>query len=384
MIVIKCNVRIEKCTDKEGQGGDNNAYETTEGIVNGKFEENKIYRRCRMKRNNVLATIVISFIFVCLMVSSAVSQEKVWRLKYWSAFNEAQFEGKIEMRFFESVKTSTGGRVTITPFWNASLASRPEALRALENGVFEIAAMSCPDSPGQFPVSDIASLPFLFKNSEEALNALTALYKKGLMPEYNKFKLGTLLMTDMQYIAFVKKEVNNLEDIKGLKVRVSPGIASETLNALGATPVGMNANEVYMAANRGVVDGFVTSSARMYETKLYEVAKVVIDLPAWVGIRFLGVNLNTWNSFPDDIKAIMEKEFAKMSKEWLQENTDTERTSKEMLRAKGMKFITLGPAETARWKQATQPVEAAFVKKLNGLGIQGQKAVDEAKANIKR
>jgi TRAP-type transport system periplasmic protein len=375
-------VRILREAERRDRGQIAMVMQGVDRILNGKFEGNQIYRRCRMKRNKVLATIVISLIFVCLMVSSAISQEKVWRLKYWSAFNEAQFEGQIEKRFFESVKTSTGGRVTITPFWNASLAGRPEALRALENGVFEIAAMSCPDSPGQFPVSDIASLPFLFKNSEEALNALTALYKKGLMPEYNKFKLGTLLMTDMQYIAFVKKEVNKLEDIKGLKVRVSPGIASETLNALGATPVGMNANEVYMAANRGVIDGFVTSSARMYETKLYEVAKVVIDLPAWVGIRFLGVNLNTWNSFPDDVKAIMEKEFAKMSKEWLQENTDTEQKSKEMLRAKGMKFITLSPAEVARWKQATQSVEAAFVKKLNGLGIQGQKAVDEAKANM--
>jgi TRAP-type C4-dicarboxylate transport system substrate-binding protein len=332
-----------------------------------------------MKRKSILATAIVSLVIFCLSLSSAVGQDKVWQLKYWSAFNESQFEGRIEKRCFESVKAATGGRVLITPYWNESLASRPEALRALENKVFEIAAMSCPDSPGQFPVSDVASLPFLFKSSEEALNALTALYKKGLMPEYNKFKLGTLLMTDMQYLALTKKEVNKLEDLKGLKIRVSPGIATETFNALGTTPVGMNANEVYMAANRGVIDGFVTSSARMYATKLYEVAKVFIDMPAWVGIRFLGVNLDTWNSFPDDIKAIMEKEIAKMSREWLQENTAEEQKCKSILREKGMKFITLSPAEMVRWKQATQPVEAAFIKKLDNLKLQGQRVVNEAK-----
>jgi len=332
-----------------------------------------------MKKNSILVTVAVSLVIFCITVSSAVGQDKVWRLKYWSAFNESQFEGRIEMRFFDAVKAATGGRVTITPYWNSSLASRAEALRGLENKVFEIAAMSCPDSPGQFPVSDVASLPFLFKSSEEALNALTALYKKGLMPEYDKFKLGTLLMTDMQYLGLVKKEVNKLEDLKGLKIRVSPGIATETFNALGTTPVGMNANEVYMAANRGVIDGYVTSSARMYATKLYEVSKIFIDLPAWVGIRFLGVNHDTWNSFPDDIKAIMEKEIAKMSREWLQENTDEEQKCKGLLREKGMKFIALTPAEVARWKQATQPVEAAFIKKLDGLKLQGQRAVNEAK-----
>ena len=337
-----------------------------------------------MKRNNILATITVSLIFVCLMVSSAVSQDKVWRLKYWSTFTESQFEGAIEARFIDSVKSATSGRVIITPFWNASLTGRQEALRALENGVFEIGALSCPDSPGQFPVSDVASLPFLFKSSEEALNALNTLYKKGLMPEYNKFKLGTLLMTDMQYLVLNKKEVNKLEDLKGLKIRVMPGIATDTFNALGTTTVGMNTSEVYMAANRGVIDGFVSSPSRIYEVKFYEVAKVFIDMPAWVGIRFLGMNLNTWNSFPDDIKAIMEKEFAKMSQEWLQENTVGEQKAKDMLREKGMKFITLSPAEIDRWKQATQSVEATFIKKLNGLGLQGQRVMDEAKASIGR
>jgi len=340
-----------------------------------------------MKRNNVFTAIIASMIFVCLMVSPAISQDagqKVWRLKYWSTFNQSQFEGAIETRFIESVKAATGGRVIITPYWNASLSSRQEALRALENGVFEIGSLSCPDAPGQFPVSDVASLPFLFKSSEEALNALTALYKKGLMPEYGKFKLGALLLTDMQYLVLTKKEVNKLEDLKGLKIRVMPGIAADTFNALGAIPVGMVTSEVYMSANRGVIDGFVSSPSRIYEVKFYEVAKVFIDQPAWVGIRFLGVNSKTWSSFPDDIKAIMEKEFAKMGRESLQENTAMEQKMKAMLKEKGMKFITLSPAELTRWKQATQSVETGFIKKLNGLGLQGEKVMQETRATLPR
>jgi TRAP-type C4-dicarboxylate transport system substrate-binding protein len=333
-----------------------------------------------MKGNKILATMMVSLFFVCLMASSAFSQDKVWKLKYWSAFNESQFEGQIEMRFFDSVKKNTGGRVTITPFWNNSLASRAEALRALENGVFEIAAMSCPDSPGQFPVSDVASVPFLFKNSEEARDTIQSLIKKGLAPEYGKFKMGASLMTDMQYLGFVKKEVSKLEDFKGLKMRVSPGIHTETMNALGAVPVGMAATEVYMAANRGVIDGYGTSAARMFATKLDEVSKVVLDMPFAVGIRFLAVNWQTWNSFPDDIKAIMEKDFAKINAEWLKENTDEERISKEKLRAKGMKFITPTPAEAARIKKACEPVEAAFVKGLDQQKLQGKKVMDEARA----
>ena len=338
-----------------------------------------------MKKNHLFTTVVLSLVFVCLMVSTAASQDaskKVWNLKYWVPWSKTMWQGEVETRFVESVKKATGGRVIITPYWNGSLMSPPEAYSGLKNGVFEIGQIPCVAAPGEFPVSDIASLPFLFKSADEALKALNTLNSKGLMPEYNKIKLGSFRMTDFQQLLFAKKEVQKLEDLKGMKIRISPGIPYEALSALGAVPVGTKVEDVYMSMDRGVVDGTVLGVGYMPNIKIYEVSKYFLDVPLWIGILFVGMNLNTWDSFPDDIKEIMEKEFAKQSRDWHEQVRVQEKLSKDFLRQKGMEFITLSPTELARWKQAVQPVEAILIKKLNDLGLQGQKAVDEAKASV--
>ncbi len=338
-----------------------------------------------MKKNHLFTTVVLSLVFVCLMVSTATSQDaskKVWNLKYWVPWSKTMWQGQVETRFVESVKQATGGRVIVTPYWNGSLMSPMETLSGLKNGVFEIGMLSCPMYPGEFPVSDVASLPFLFKTSDEALKALTTLRSKGLMPEYDKVKLASFRMTDMAYLAFAKKEVQKLEDLKGMKIRVSPGIANDSLTTLGAIPVGIKADDIYMSMDRGVVDGLASSPGYMGPQKMYEVTKFLLDVPLWVGINFVGMNLNTWNSFPDDIKAIMEKEFAKQSHDWADQNIVQENANKDLMKKNGVKFTTLSPTELARWKQATQPVEARLIKKLNDMGLQGQKVVEEAKASV--
>ena len=94
------------------------------------------------------------------------------------------------------------------------------------------------------------------------------------------------------------------------------------------------------------------------------------------------ISINTEEYSLSDIKEIKEKEYAKQSRDWHEQVRVQENLSKDFLRQKGMKFITLSPIELARWKQAVQPVEAILIKKLNDLGLQGQKAVDEAKASV--
>ena len=72
---------------------------------------------------------------------------------------------------------------------------------------------------------------------------------------YGKFNLyphigGT---TGPQMGGWFKKEIKNLDDLKGLKIRM-PGIGGEVLQRLGATPVLLAAAEIYTALERGLID----------------------------------------------------------------------------------------------------------------------------------
>ena len=72
---------------------------------------------------------------------------------------------------------------------------------------------------------------------------------------YAKFNLYPLIggTTGPQMGGWFKKEINSLEDIKGLKMRI-PGLGGEVMKSLGANPVLLPAGEIYTSLERGTID----------------------------------------------------------------------------------------------------------------------------------
>ena len=59
--------------------------------------------------------------------------------------------------------------------------------------------------------------------------------------------------TGNQMGGWFKKEINSVEDLKGLKMRI-PGFAGEVLAKLGAKPTNIPAGELYTALERNTID----------------------------------------------------------------------------------------------------------------------------------
>ena len=59
--------------------------------------------------------------------------------------------------------------------------------------------------------------------------------------------------TDIQMGGWFKKEINSLEDLKGLKMRI-PGMAGEVFAKLGVTVTNIPAGELYTSLDRGNID----------------------------------------------------------------------------------------------------------------------------------
>jgi len=75
---------------------------------------------------------------------------------------------------------------------------------------------------------------------------------RELYAKYNlvPFKGGN---TDVQMGGWFKKEINSLEDLKGLKMRI-PGLGGEVFAKLGVKPTLLPAGEIYVALERNVLD----------------------------------------------------------------------------------------------------------------------------------
>jgi len=72
---------------------------------------------------------------------------------------------------------------------------------------------------------------------------------------YSKFNLYPLIggTTGPQMGGWFKKEINSLDDLKGLKMRI-PGLGGEVMKKLGVNPVLLPAGEIYTALERGTID----------------------------------------------------------------------------------------------------------------------------------
>ncbi|MDB2439510.1 TRAP transporter substrate-binding protein [Hellea sp.] len=104
-----------------------------------------------------------------------------------------------------------------------------------------------------------------------------------------------------------KREMNSLEDFKGLRFRM-PGIGGEVLRRLGAAPVNMPGGEIYQALQSGLLDGtewvgpWNDYAFGFYREAPYYYAPGFHEPGASLAI---GINLDVWNNFSASEQAMI-------------------------------------------------------------------------------
>jgi len=126
---------------------------------------------------------------------------------------------------------------------------------------------------------------------------------------YSRHNLKPLAVgnTGTQMAGWFNKEVNSLEDMKGLKIRL-PGLAGEVMNRIGASAVNLPGSEIFTAMETGVIDA--TDWVGPYNDLafgLHQVAKYYYS-PAWnepSAILEGTVNLEAWQALPEDLQQVV-------------------------------------------------------------------------------
>lgn len=76
------------------------------------------------------------------------------------------------------------------------------------------------------------------------------------------------------HLTSVKKPINSLEDLKGMKIRVQPiPVHVAAFKALGANPASIAWGELFTALQQGTVDGAENPFENIVDARLYEVQK---------------------------------------------------------------------------------------------------------------
>ena len=243
---------------------------------------------------------------------------------------EQKFPGQIEIKYI--------GGAEVIPIPNQA-----EALRA---GTVDMYFGTDAYYAGIAPSANASKLT-QFTSWEERERGANKIFDEIHRLKLNSTYLGRL-GSEVMFQMYLNKKVASPDDLKGLRIRVSP-MYIDFMKALSVTPIETKPGDVYMALERGVVDGFCWPLFTIRPWGWHEVTKYVVGPGFYKVCHPLLVNLHKWNQIPPDIqKAIMEVE---MEEEHIIADRDMVKikNEKELLKKAGLEFIEFSKSDTKKY-----------------------------------
>ncbi len=234
------------------------------------------------------------------------------------------------------VEAASAGRLKIKVYGAGELVPAFEVFDAVSRGTVEMGHDASYYHKGKVDAAQFfAAIPFGMTNLE--LNAW--LYYGGglaLWRElYEPFNLVPFPTgnTGVQMGGWFNKEINSVDDLSGLKMRI-PGLGGEVLRRAGGTPVTLPGSEIFTALQTGAIDA--TEWVGPYNDAsfgLHKAAKYYY-YPGWhepgPGLETI-INQDAWNALPPDLQEIVSTTCQAITADMAAEYTHGNATSLERL-----------------------------------------------------
>ena len=209
---------------------------------------------------------------------------------------------KVIKPWIERVKAEVGDKVDLKGYWGGSLGKSPvKQYELVKNGVADVAWILPGYTSGQFPEMQIAELPFLVKDANEAGLVVQGLYEAGLLTGLDDIKFIGAWASEPSAL-FLSKPAQTIEDLKNLKIRSAGAVSGRWLTEIGAVPQTMSAPKMSIALNRGTLDGGLQGWTGMRTFKALNLVTHAMDLPLGAIPFFLGMNKKTWDRLPAEVR----------------------------------------------------------------------------------
>ena len=268
----------------------------------------------------------------------------------------AEFARLVEEKSSEEIK------VKIYP--NAQLGSEREVIELTQTGAVDLAKVSASQLEGFESDYSIFSLPYIFEDYET--------YEKVMNNEkvtdklYNQTEdIGFIALTyynaGQRHLYTKDREVHDVNDMRGLKVRVQPiQTSGQMIIAFGGIPTAMDYGEVYTAIQSGVIDAAENNETALVGNNHGEVAKYFMYTGHQIVPDMFIMNATKFNQLSDDHQQVI-KEAAQESTLYHEDvwaktiEEQTEIAKDEM----GVNFIEV---DKTPFIDAVQPLHEQFAK----------------------
>lgn len=266
-------------------------------------------------------------------------------------------------RFAELLAAKTGGKFKVQEYPSNMLGNELQQQSALQGGVQEMSAPSTSSLAGIVKEFGLVDFPFAVSTFEQADALLDGPLGKALIDKLPEKGLVALGYWDLGFrnVTNSRRPITKAEDLQGLKLRVIPNpVFLDSFKAFGANPVPMPFAELYGALESKAVDGQENPFAVILSNKFYEVNKYVSATNHVYAANIVLVSKRFWDKLSPAEQKIM-NDAANEARAY-QRQVSREAAAKAVgeLKAKGMAYNDIAPAEQERMRQIVKPVTDKF------------------------
>ncbi|RLJ01630.1 MAG: hypothetical protein DRP11_04095 [Candidatus Aenigmatarchaeota archaeon] len=208
----------------------------------------------------------------------------------------------------EHVREASGERLDITYYAVNEIVPVMEMWEAVSKGVIEMAFSYGAYWPGKTLVAaHSCGLAYTKQDVRDFHVLLDVLGLEDVIREgYAEHNIHLVkVIPCLETVMQTKFPVTKVADLKGRVIRAT-GMIADMLTEAGASTVFFPGPEIYGALERGVAEGVVYGPlAPQYDQGFHEVCGYLLMPPLAVEADEFIVNMDAWNSLPDDLKEIL-------------------------------------------------------------------------------
>lgn len=343
-----------------------------------------------------MRAILCAAILAGTCAGSALAQDAPIKLKISYQFPEHHFVtvGCINP-FIKGVEERVPGRVVFERYPAEQLAKAFNQLDSVRNRIADIGMHNVAYTPQLTPLSTFLELPgiFEFDDTLAAQRAWDKLAKNELLKaEFAKLNVvpaWVFVTSPYQFQMAAADAITSLDQLKGKKLRVPGAGAEMALNLIGAVGVRVPASDLYLAIQRGTVDGSIISTSALPAYKLDEVVNAISTNASWGASPFIAaMHKDRWDKLPDDVRNAITEAGVAAGESCAKTYLDLELKEVDRLRGMGKTLFRLPDSFISALNEALKPARDDWLKQMSQRGLDGQMVFDkfaeylkEAKSN---
>lgn len=215
------------------------------------------------------------------------------------------------LEFAKTLEAVTEGDLTMQVYTGTAVLPPVAHLSGLVDGIVDMTYHAGTYTPSDLPEDNtIASVAISLSDSMAATLAVGEFYLTDPDMQAMFERLGIVFLGSYatpQYVLMCAKEVTNLDDIRGKKLRMPSPMHASWAESVGAVPVNVPSSEMFSGLEKGQIDCAINSANDMKARSLWDVAKytTMLELGPYYAGWLHAMSANAWQDLSVEHRQVL-------------------------------------------------------------------------------